>query len=143
MNRNLQYLFIVIGASASSIWAGFNHPANALPNYQETCSNITISGNVLSASCKTRANKSKSTSLTLQGIQNINGRLMFSGSHWKISDYQLSCNSIRIRGYIINANCKTNDAKFNSTSITLYGIENNNGNLKYTSEFLNLNGGKK
>lgn len=46
-------------------------------SFQKSCTNISINGSTLSASCLTRNGKSIATSLTLNGVENRNGRLIY------------------------------------------------------------------
>jgi hypothetical protein len=101
--------------------------------YQNSCSNISISGNVLSANCRKRDGQFLQSSLRLRGIENINGALTVTSSD-RVSNFQLSCNSIFIRRNVLNATCQKINGNLEQTSITLNGIENINGTLMYTSD---------
>ncbi|MBD2361991.1 hypothetical protein H6G36_12480 [Anabaena minutissima FACHB-250] len=101
-------------------------------SYQQTCNNIGISGNLLSANCRKINGTFNRTSITLQGIENIDGTLRVTNPN-QVSNYQQSCDRISVRGNVLQAVCRTRDGRLNRTSITLKGIENINGVLKYTS----------
>lgn len=128
-----QNLFSVIALLATSTLVGINSPANATPsNYQETCNHISVSGNVLSANCRRRDRQFNETSIVLRGIENINGTFKVTDPA-KVSNYQLTCDDIRIRGNDLTATCKRRNGTLKRTSIVLQGIENINGVLTYTS----------
>ncbi|MDF5718721.1 MAG: CVNH domain-containing protein [Rhizonema sp. NSF051] len=126
-------LLSVIGFLATSTFVGMNNPANAAPSsYQNSCRNISISGDVLSADCYRVDHSLNNTSIELRGIENINGTLRETDFS-KSSSYQLTCSNIHIHGNILKAICSKRDASLTRTSIALDGIENINGVLKYTS----------
>ncbi|MBN3879127.1 MULTISPECIES: CVNH domain-containing protein [unclassified Nostoc] len=126
-------LFSVIALLATSTLVGINSPGNATPsNYQETCNHISVSGNVLSANCRRRNGTFNKTSIVLRGIENINGTFKVNNPA-KVSNYQLTCDDIRIRGNHLTATCKRTNGTLKRTSIFLQGIKNINGVLKYSS----------
>ncbi|MEH2421356.1 MAG: CVNH domain-containing protein [Nostoc sp.] len=130
MKRNL---FSVIALLATSTLVGINSPANARPSsYQKSCNHISVYGNIRSAYCSQSNGSFKKTSIELQGIENINGTLKVTDPS-KSSNYQFSCQHIRIRGNYLKAACKTRDSTLQWTSTVLQGIENVEGALKYTS----------
>ncbi|MEY3868437.1 MAG: hypothetical protein RLZZ338_2328, partial [Cyanobacteriota bacterium] len=47
-------------------------------NFDESCDSISISGDVISAQCRTRNGRWVSTSLRLNGIENIDGELTYT-----------------------------------------------------------------
>ncbi|MBD2604818.1 hypothetical protein H6G81_09840 [Scytonema hofmannii FACHB-248] len=123
----------IIGLLFTCTSLGIIPRADAAPSsYQKTCSQISIAGNQLSAICKTRNGSLNQTSLTLRGIENIDGNLKVTNPN-KVSSYQNSCPEIGINGRRINATCKRRDGSLKRTSIVLNGIENIDGFLKYTS----------
>ncbi|MBN3897736.1 MAG: CVNH domain-containing protein [Nostoc sp.] len=126
-------LFSVIALLATSTLVGINSPANATSSsYQKTCNQISVSGNVLSANCRRINGTFNETSIVLRGIENINGTFKVTDPA-KISNYQSTCDDIRIRGNDLTATCKRRNGTLKRTSIVLQGIENINGVLKYTS----------
>ncbi|MEH2121681.1 CVNH domain-containing protein [Nostoc sp.] len=130
MKRNL---FSVIALLATSTLVGINTPANATSSsYQKSCNHISVYGNILSASCSRSNGSFNKTSIELQGIENINGTLQVTDPG-KASNYQFSCQHIRIRGNYLKAACKRRDGTLQWTSTVIQGIENIEGNLKYTS----------
>ncbi|MEM7727105.1 MAG: CVNH domain-containing protein [Cyanobacteria bacterium P01_A01_bin.45] len=102
-------------------------------SYQKSCRNISIRGNLLSASCRTIRGSYKNTKLTLLGIQNIDGVLKYEGNPNAKSSYQKSCRNISISGNRLSASCRTIRGSYKDTRLTLLGIENIDGVLKYTS----------
>ncbi len=128
----LQLLGILTVLSTSA-FIGINRPVNAAPSsYQQTCNNIAIAGNVLSANCRRINGSFRRSSIVLQGIENIDGNLTVTNPT-RVSNYQQSCNNIRIQGNVLQANCRTRNGRLNRTSLVLNGIENIDGILKYTS----------
>lgn len=128
-----QSLLSVIVFLATSTLVEINSPANARPSsYQETCNEISVSRNFLSANCRRRNGTVKQTSIVLRGIENINGNLKITNPR-KVSTYQETCNTISVYGNVLSANCRRRDGTVKQTSIVLQGIENINGVLKYTS----------
>ncbi|AVH74012.1 CVNH domain-containing protein [Nostoc sp. 'Lobaria pulmonaria (5183) cyanobiont'] len=128
-----QNLFNVIALLATSTLVGINNPANATPsNYQKSCNNISVFGNVLSANCSRTNGSFNKTSIVLRGIENINGTFKVTDPG-KVSNYQFTCQNIRIRGNDLKAACKSRNGTLKWTSTVLQGIENINGVLKYSS----------
>ncbi|KAF3888592.1 MULTISPECIES: mannose-binding lectin [Nostocales] len=126
-------VFSVIALLATSTLVGINSPANATPSsYQKTCNNILVSGNVLSANCRRINGTFKQTSIVLRGIENINGTFKVTNPE-QVSNYQLTCEQIGIRGNVLTASCKKRNGTLKQTSTVLQGIENIDGVLKYTS----------
>ncbi|MEG4034163.1 CVNH domain-containing protein [Microcoleus sp. S36b_A4] len=121
-------------------WAGEHskHDPIAIPahstsqgsTYPKTCENISINEDVLSAQCRKIDGSLNSTSIKLEGIENINGILEFHGLG-KASTYQNTCNNISINRDVLSAQCRKRDGSLNSTSIKLEGIENTSGSLQY------------
>ncbi|MEH2335255.1 LamG-like jellyroll fold domain-containing protein [Nostoc sp.] len=105
-------------------------PAVINSNYQETCTDISILGDVLSATCRKRDDSLNNTSIVLKGIENIDGQLTIIDPN-KPSNYQGSCSDISVQGNLLSATCRKGDGSLNKTSIVLDGIENIDGNLIY------------
>ncbi|MCC5669244.1 cyanobactin biosynthesis PatC/TenC/TruC family protein [Nostoc sp. CHAB 5784] len=99
--------------------------------YQQSCTDISIQGNVLSATCRKSDGSLNNTSIVLKGIENIDGELKLTDPN-KPSSYQETCTEISIQGNILSATCKRADGSPNKSSIVLDGIENADGNLRYT-----------
>ena len=130
MKRNL---FCLVSFLLTCTCVGVTKPASAhLSTYQESCNNISISGNVLSANCTSLTGQSRRTSIELKGIENINGKLKITDIN-KPSNYQDSCTNISINGNKLSARCSKLNGRSRRTSIVLNGIENINGILEYTS----------
>jgi hypothetical protein len=109
-------------------------PALAQNSFQNTCSQFQFAYSganpTLQAVCLKSDGTPNATSLTLQGIQNENGVLkQGSGA----SAFQKSCGSIQILvdgpDVTLAALCKTTSGQFNSTSLSLNNINNDNGKL--------------
>ncbi|MEH2279422.1 MAG: LamG-like jellyroll fold domain-containing protein [Nostoc sp.] len=106
-------------------------PSVISSTYQQSCSDISIQGNVLSATCTKSDGSLNNTSIVLKGIENIDGELKLTDPN-KPSSYQETCTEIFIQGNVLSATCKKADGSPNKTSIVLDGIENIDGNLTYT-----------
>lgn len=112
---------------------GFNKPASArLSNFQNSCDNISIRGNILYATCNSLTGQSRQTSIVLMGIENINGKLRITDIN-QPSSFPNSCTNISIDGNELSASCRKLNGQSRQTSIVLNGIENINGILEYTS----------
>ncbi|MEY3221981.1 MAG: hypothetical protein RLZZ203_837 [Cyanobacteriota bacterium] len=108
-------------------------PAFAAPSmYLFTCSNISVSGNVLSATCRRRDQTFKKSSIVLKGIENIDGTLKFT-DRYKPANFHLGCKDTSVDGNRLSGNCEKIDGTYQNTSIYINGIENINGDLTYTS----------
>ncbi|MBD2543537.1 MULTISPECIES: mannose-binding lectin [Planktothricoides] len=100
-------------------------------NYQLTCTNITIDGNVLSAICNRRDGSPNYTSLVLKGIENIDGTLTVTDPEAE-ANFHLSSQNISIEDDVLSAECETMSGDWVFSQITLNGIENIDGELTYT-----------
>lgn len=98
--------------------------------FQHSCKNISITGDTLSARCR-RANRTfDNTSILIRGIENNNGKLIFTNLNNR-SSFQSSCKRISVSGDRLSAGCRRANGSFRDTSINIPGIKNNNGNLTY------------
>lgn len=120
---------IGLGMSASAAFAD--------SSFQDTCSNIRFAyindAAAVKAVCLTRNGMANRTALRIRGIGNDNGRLVYSGGE---SSFQRSCGNIRIivknsRRVILSAFCRTRSGDSRHTHISLDGIANIDGNLRY------------
>jgi len=112
---------------------GVTKPASArLSNFQNSCDNISIRGNIMYATCNSLTGQSRQTSIVLNGIENINGKLRITDIN-ESSSFQHSCTNISIDGNELSARCSKPNGQSRQTSIVLNGIENINGILEYTS----------
>lgn len=99
-------------------------------NYQWSCRNIEVDGDVLSASCQTRYGQFRQSSITIPGIENRNGKLRFTNLE-RESTYQWSCRNIEVDGDVLSASCRTRNGQFRQSSIRILGIYNLNGRLSF------------
>ncbi|MDZ7960659.1 MAG: CVNH domain-containing protein [Aulosira sp. DedQUE10] len=99
-------------------------------NYHFTCKNISINGDVISATCQREDGSWNETSIVLKGIENIDGILEVTNPD-KPSSFQFSAMNISIYGDVLSATCRREDSLWNESSIVLNGIENIDGNLEY------------
>jgi hypothetical protein len=109
-------------------------PAFAQSSFPYTCSEIhfAYSGDnaTIQAVCLRENGSPNATSLTLQGISNDYGVLKQGSGP---STFQKSCGTIQILvdgpDVTLSAECRTPAGQFNTTSLPLNNISNNNGNL--------------
>ncbi|MEH1815209.1 MAG: CVNH domain-containing protein [Nostoc sp.] len=111
--------------------AAFARPSSS-STYQNSCRNIGVSGDILTASCRRRNGTFNLTSIRIRGIENIDGKLRYTGRSTAPSTYQYSCPSIGVAGATLSASCRKINGTFNPTSIRIRGIENIDGILKYS-----------
>jgi hypothetical protein len=107
--------------------------AAAPSSYQLTCSGISLRENVLSATCRTMNQSLNSTSITLRGIENIDGTLKVLDPR-KIANFNLTCANTFVSGDQLSGKCRKINGAFVQTLTGINGIENIDGVLKYTSQ---------
>jgi uncharacterized protein YecT (DUF1311 family) len=100
--------------------------------YQNSCKDVQLTGVTLSATCRRVDGSFNETSISVRGIDNIDGVLKFSSTA-KASTFQNSCTDIEVAGRTLSANCRRIDGTLNQTSISIPGIENIDGVLRYQS----------
>lgn len=110
----------------------FSAPAQAVSpsSYPLSCRNISIRSDLLSASCRTVAGNYRNSSIRIQGIENSDGRLVFTRLG-VASSYQRTCRNIGISGATLTASCRRINGSYLGTSILIPGIKNINGDLTY------------
>ena len=111
--------------------AAFADPSSP-SSYQNSCRDISVVGATLTASCRRRNGTYNPTSILIRGIENIDGYLSYSGDLTARSSYQNSCDKIRVSGTSLSASCRKRSGIFNPTSILIRGIDNIDGNLRYS-----------
>jgi uncharacterized protein len=97
--------------------------------FQNSCSDISVSGATLRANCRRINGSYDATSIALRGIENIDGTLMVTGSG--ASSFQNTCQNISISGAVLSAMCKRRDGSWLTTRLALPGIANIDGALQY------------
>ncbi len=104
--------------------------AQAASTFQDSCRNIAIAGNTLSAECRRIDGSFARTSILLRGVANNDGTLTLVnlGSP---SSFQNSCSNIQITGVTLTAACRRMNGSSRDSSILLPGIGNDNGVLRY------------
>ena len=109
--------------------------ASANSTFPYSCSNTkfqySLAGQpVIQSTCLGTDGAHHETGLVLQGITNQNGKLTQGTG---LSAFQRSCGSIAVmtEGPIVTliAYCRTNSGSYNSTSLSLNNIVNDNGKL--------------
>ncbi|KAF3883840.1 MULTISPECIES: mannose-binding lectin [Nostocales] len=108
-------------------------PVQLAPSsYQESCENMSVAGDILTAYCRRMDGTYNHTSILIRGICNDNGVLRYDSDPTTNSSYQESCENITIAGDILTAYCRRMDGTYNYTSIAIRGISNDNGVLRYS-----------
>lgn len=129
---NTKKVLLSLGAiivSASGIFA-INSSASAAPStFFSSCRSITIRDNVLSAICRTANGAENRTSLILDGLNNIDGNLVFQRG--TVSTFQRSCSNIQIQRDLLSANCRATNGAVRRTTLILNDINNINGILRF------------
>lgn len=100
--------------------------------FHETCTNISVEDDVLTAECRRENGRYRRTSIEIRGIHNRDGNLEYLKKSSEPSTFQDSCRDIRLNGARLTARCERMDGSFSRTSILIRGIHNNNGRLEYT-----------
>ena len=102
--------------------------ASAKPsNFFSSCKGISIRNDLLQATCRREDGSDNPTSLILEGINNINGTLVFQRG--KKSNYFRSCGNIQIKNDTLSATCRAENGAERNTSLILNDISNKNGVL--------------
>jgi hypothetical protein len=106
-----RFVFGAALAAAAAFGMSAAYAANPSGSYQKTCSNISVSGTTLSASCKTFNQQNMQTSLPYYAscvgdIGNINGVLACAGPN---GSYALTCTGATVTGTTLKATCKKKD----------------------------------
>jgi CVNH domain len=129
---NIYRALILSGITAASIlMVGFAASAQQAPtgSYQRTCSNVSVSGTTLNASCKGFNGQSMQTDLPFYAscvgdIGNINGTLACAGPN---GSYALTCTDVAVKGDTLSASCKKINGQLENTS--LKGFQGFQGNI--------------
>lgn len=104
--------------------------AQAPSSYQNSCTNISIAGATLVATCRRINGTYNRSSIVLRGIDNIDGNLQFSGlGH--LATFQESCTNIRVAGATLTATCRRINGSYANSAILIPGLSNINGVLQY------------
>lgn len=113
-------------------------------SYRQSCANLTMIDNSLSANCRTISNASRSSSLDVRGctgdISNIDGFLTCAKGNGPApsGSYLKSCRDIVVAGTVLKASCETPQGAWLPTTLNNYQncggqIENHLGALRCTS----------
>jgi hypothetical protein len=92
--------------------------AQAPRSYQNSCTNISIAGATLVETCRRIDGSFNQTSIVLQGIENIDGRLEFT-QPGQTASFQNNCNAIHVIGSTLTANCRRINSSYERTSILI------------------------
>jgi CVNH domain len=126
--------FTSLALATGLILSNSSAKAQSVPasSYQSSCNNINIvsPGDIIRARCLKINLSLNTTSIRFKGIYNNNGVLTFSNLN-SSSSFQNSCTNITITGNTLVANCRRVNNTYNTTSILVPGIRNNNGVLTY------------
>lgn len=102
--------------------------AQSASTFQNSCVNVFVSGDILSADCRGQNGVFTRTSIEIPGIANIDGVLQFTGDR---SSFQNSCRGIRVDGDVLSALCRRGDGGYTPSSIEIPDIVNIDGVLQY------------
>jgi hypothetical protein len=120
---------IMLASVLAGGWGLASAPALAQQaSFQSSCTNISVVGATLTATCRRVNGTLNQTSIVLRGIANINGRLTQTGGS---STFQSSCQNVRVIGSTLTATCREQNGSFFNSSILIPGIVNNNGVLQF------------
>ncbi|MEG4986423.1 CVNH domain-containing protein [Microcoleus sp. BR0-C5] len=110
----------------------FQQPTHAqkASTFATSCTDFSINGAQLSATCEKKNGTNQRTSITIQGVHNKNGQLV-QGNIGEASTFNRTCTDFGINGAQISANCRTSSGDSRHSSVTLLGINNNDGKLMY------------
>jgi len=100
--------------------------------FHNSCNNIRIAGNTLTAECQRENGRNRTSSIVIRGIRNDNGRLEYLRNSRGASTFQNSCQNIRVRGNSLIARCQKTNGSFVRSTIVIRGIDNDNGRLEYS-----------
>lgn len=105
--------------------------ATDFSSYQYSCNDIDVAGAILKASCGRINSTYNTTGILIRGIYN-NGVLQYTSSPTENSSYQSSCKNIYVIGAYLTATCLRANLTYNTTSIPIRGIYNDDGVLRYS-----------
>jgi len=123
MNTNHTSISLGMGTLAAAMLALGISAALAQPapagSYQKTCSDISVSGTTLNASCRTFSGQAMTTSLPYYAscvgdIGNINGTLACAGPN---GSYALTCTDATVKGDTLTARCKKKNGEIVDSSL--------------------------
>jgi len=145
------FMFVLLAFALSVLTQG-TIMAQGIPqgSYQQTCNNVAVNGNVLSANCQdSRGNWINAQLPDVQrcgsDITNDNGMLHcasygnapggYQAGNGPSGSYAQSCRDIHVGGDDLHARCQTRDGSWHETKLDDYNkchgdILNDNGNLK-------------
>ena len=96
--------------------ASFSNIAFAAGDFSGSCTNATVSGSTLSATCKKMDGSSSDTQINLNDhIVNTDGALDWAEN----GKFMGSCSNTNLDGSTLKASCKKMDQSTNNTSINL------------------------
>lgn len=147
------FLFALLALTLVVLTQGTIGLAQGIPqgSYQQTCNNVAVNGNVLSANCQDGHGNWVNAQLPdvqrcSSDITNDNGALRCSASGYGTpaayrngsgpnGSYAQSCQDIHVGGDDLHARCQTRDGGWHETKLDDYNkcrgdILNDNGNLK-------------
>ena len=99
--------------------------------FQDSCTNIRIENDTLTADCQRRNGRYRTSSIRIRGIHNDDGRLTYLRNSRGASTFQDSCRNIRVQGNRLNARCERANGSFVRSSIIIRGVQNDDGRLEY------------
>jgi hypothetical protein len=106
-------------------------------SYQKTCKEVKVEGNMLKASCQKMDQSWMDTSITINGLANLDGALTYETKcpmdSTPAGSFDKTCKdmSIEADGVTLKGECQKKDQSWMATSIAISNIANIDGQLKY------------
>src|ERR1700690_3892516 len=107
-------------AAIALCFAASGVQAQSASSFQNSCSNISVTGATLKANCRRINGAYNVTAIAIRGVENIDGSLKVTGTG--ASSFQRTCQNIGIVGDVLSATCKKIDGSLLLSSLTLPGI---------------------
>jgi hypothetical protein len=120
---------LVVAAAIALCFVAQSVRAQSASSFQNSCSNMTVTANILRANCRKINGSYDQTSIAIRGVENIDGTLRVTGAG--ASSYQQTCQYIGIVGSVLSATCRRINGSWQLSSLALPGIANINGILTY------------
>ena len=91
---------------------------------------MSVIGATLEARCRRLDGSYQRTSIVLQGIDNVDGRLQLS-QPGQSATFQSSCRNIHVTGATLSVRCRRLDGGYQYASVVVQGLANIDGTLRY------------
>jgi hypothetical protein len=106
-------------------------------SYQKTCKDVNVEGNTLKASCQKMDQSWMDTSITINGLANLDGVLTYETKCPEDStppgSFAQTCKDMSVEedGVTLKGECQKKDQSWIAASIAISNIANIDGQLKY------------